>query len=78
MTQQTSRKESDYITGSDLPKGDGNVGDEQVDAITDQGTGKPTGQDHSTDHHERQAPQSGVGKIQDKNLLRNDVADICD
>lgn len=72
------RKKDESLTGSDKPSGDGGVGQEQVDAIVDDGTGKPTGQDHSTEHHERQAPDDGVGAVQDRNLIRNDVADLSD
>jgi len=78
MAQQTNKNNPDFISGSDLPSGDGTVGQEQVNAITDDGTGKPTGQDHSTEHHERQEPTSGVGAVQDRNIIRNDVADISD
>lgn len=55
----------DNQTGSDLPSGDGGVGDEQVNAISDRGEGDPTGQDHSTEGHERQEPTDGVGGVQD-------------
>lgn len=48
-------------TGSDLPKGDGQTSDEGFNALTDDGTDKPTGQDHSTENREDQLPTSGVG-----------------
>ena len=76
--QQQQRNNPDFINGRDLPNGDGHVGEEQVNAIEDDRTGKPTGQDHSTDHHEIEAPRDGVGAIQDHELIRNDVAGISD
>jgi len=75
---QGTKRNPDFITGHDIPSGDGGVGDEQVNAITERGKGKPTGQDHSTDHHERQAPDDGVGAIQDRNLIKENIADIAD
>ncbi len=71
-------KKYDGATGSDLPSGDGGVGDEQVNAITDDGTGKKTGQDHSTDHHETTEPTEGVGGVQDSSDTGSDVARIRD
>jgi hypothetical protein len=76
--QNTSGERADHITGSDRPSGDGGVGDEQVNAITDDGSGKPTGQDHSTEHHESMDPKDGVGAIQDSDLIRDDIARISD
>lgn len=78
MQQNTSHERADHISGSDRPSGDGTVGDEQVNAITDDSSGKPTGQDHSTEHHERQAPTEGVGAIQDGNLIKENIAHIDD
>jgi hypothetical protein len=66
----------DHITGRDLPDGDGNVGDEQVNRITDQGAGKPKGQDHSTEHHERMEPDHGVGAVQESSDTFSDIAHI--
>src|SRR5437868_14188061 len=60
------RKKDESATGRDMPSGDGGVGQEQVNAIDDNGTGAPTGQDHSTEHHERQQPDEGVGAFQDR------------
>ena len=37
---------------------------------------RPTGQDHSTDHHERQAPTEGVGAIQSENDTTSDIAHL--
>lgn len=74
--QQTDRRQADHITGSDLPSGDGGVGDEQVNAISDDGSDRPTGQDHSTENHEQAEPDEGVGAVQDANVIGSDVADI--
>ena len=74
--QQTDKRQADHITGSDLPSGDGGVGDEQVNAISDDGLGQRTGQDHSTEGHERTEPTDGVGAVQDANEIGSDVADI--
>jgi hypothetical protein len=76
MSQQNINP--DFITGRNLPDGDGSVGDEQVNRITDQGKGKPTGQDHSTERHETMAAADGVGAIQDSSDTLSDVADIED
>lgn len=66
----------DNQTGSDLPSGDGTVGDEQVSAISDSGAEKPTGQDHSTERHEMEMPENGVGAIQDDSRPLKGMADI--
>ena len=71
-------KKDEELTGSDIPGGDGTISDEDMQAITGENDDRPTGQDHSTEHHERQAPTSGVGAIQDENLIREDVAHIED
>ncbi len=74
--QQDNRNNPDFINGSDLPNGDGGVGDEQVNAIDDDGTGKKTGQDHSTDTQDRAEPTDGVGGVQDSSDTMSDVARI--
>ena len=57
----------------------GEVGDSAMEAIgkgvnaIQQGKG---GQDHSTEDHELQMPREGVGAIQDRNLIKEDIADI--
>ena len=66
----------DNQTGSDLPSGDGDVGDEQVNAISDSGAGRPTGQDHSTDRQGEKMPEDGVGAIQDDSRPLKSRADI--
>jgi len=76
--QQERRNQDDHITGSDLPKGDGGVGDEQMNAIDDDGSGKPTGQDHSTETDEGREPTDGVGCVQDSSDTTSDVARIGD
>ena len=72
------RKKDESATGRDIPGGDGNVGDEQVDALSKERKGKPTGQDHSTEHHETHDPDHGVGDIQDREDTRSDIARISD
>jgi hypothetical protein len=73
--QQSSRN-PDFINGRDIPGGDGDVGDEQVNAIDDHGNDKPIGQDHSTKHHEQMDPENGVGVVQDSSDTMSDIADI--
>ena len=63
-------------TGRNLPDSDGMVSDEDVNAIDDDGTGKPTGQDHSLEDYEKTMPTSGVGAVQDGNIIGSDIADI--
>jgi hypothetical protein len=65
-------------TGTDLPNADGRVSDEDVQAIDGKNQDRPTGQDHSTEHHERQAPTEGVGAIQDQSDTTSDIAHIED
>lgn len=65
-------------TGRNLPGADGMVSDEDVNAITDDGGDKPTGQDHSTEDRESKMPDSGVGAIQDSNDTTSDIANIDD
>jgi hypothetical protein len=74
--QTHDRKKDESATGRDIPGGDGTVGDEQVNAIGGKGTERPTGQDHSTEHHEAQAPTGGVGAIQESSDSTADVAHI--
>lgn len=62
--QTQERKKDESATGRDLPSGDGNVGDEQLNAIGNEPSDKPTGQDHSTEHHETTDPDEGVGAFQ--------------
>lgn len=66
----------DNQTGSDLPSGDGGVGDEQVNAIGRDDSDRPTGQDHSTEDHERESPTDGVGAVQDSSRPLRSRADI--
>ena len=63
-------------TGRDLPESDGTVSDEDVNAINDDGSGKPIGQDHSLENYEDSMPTGGVGAVQDGNIIGSDVADI--
>jgi hypothetical protein len=72
------RKKDESATGRDIPGGDGSVGDEQVNAISSDPTGKPTGQDHSTENHEKTDPDHGVGEFQDRDDTMSDVARLRD
>ena len=74
--ENTEKKKDEELTGRDLPTGDGTVSDEDMQAITGENDDRPTGQDHSTDHHERQAPTEGVGAIQSENDTTSDIARI--
>jgi len=76
-TYRTDEKET-IDTGSNLPHGDGTVSDEDVNAIDDQGEGKPIGQDHSTENREDSMPTSGVGAIQNSSDTTSDIARIAD
>ncbi|MGC2238474.1 MAG: hypothetical protein WA584_20130 [Pyrinomonadaceae bacterium] len=77
MAQETQERE-DEQTGSDIPGGDGTISDEDVNAIDDDGSGKATGQDHSTENRENQMPDSGVGAVQDSSDTGSDAARIDD
>ena len=76
--QTHDRKKDESATGRDIPGGDGTVGDEQVNAIGEKGTERPTGQDHSTEHHKTQDSTSGVGVVQERENTESDVARIRD
>jgi hypothetical protein len=73
--EENRRNEKDTIkTGSDLPNADGNISDEDLNKITDDGSDKPTGQDHSTENYGETMPDSGVGAIQDNSDTTTDIA----
>ncbi len=74
MGNGTRRDNPDFVNGSDLPRGDGTVGDEQVKAIDDGGRKKPTGQDHSLDNYGETMPDGGVGGVQDNSDTTSDLA----
>jgi hypothetical protein len=74
--QTHERKKDESATGRNIPTGDGNVGDEQINALGTERKGKAIGQDHSTDHHETRDPDHGVGTIQESNDPTADVAHI--
>ena len=65
-------------TGKDVPVADGFVSDEDVNAITDDGSGKPTGQDHSTENYGDSFPDHGVGAVQNAHDPTQDIANIED
>ena len=70
------RKPMESATGRDMPSGDGDVGDEQVNAIGGGRSDRPIGQDHSTDVENRKLPNVGVGSIQDGSQPTRSRADI--
>ena len=78
MNQRNNYSEKDTTaTGRDLPNGDGTIGDEDIQAIDEnESDGKPTGQDHSTEDHEKTAPTDGVGAVQNSSDTTSDIADI--
>lgn len=77
--EENRRNEKDTIkTGSDLPNADGMVSDEDLNKITDDGTDKPTGQDHSTENYEESEPTEGVGAVQDNSDTTSDIAHFKD
>ena len=83
MAQQTDDVFNDTAkntteTGRDLPDSDGTVSDEDVNRIDGDKGDKPTGQDHSLENYEDSMPTSGVGAIQDANLIKENVAHIED
>ncbi|MCY7377140.1 MAG: hypothetical protein LH472_14365 [Pyrinomonadaceae bacterium] len=72
------REKDTTATGRDIPGGDGTVSDEDFNAIDDDGAGKKTGQDHSTENREDMMPTSGVGAIQNSSDTASDIAHIKD
>ena len=70
------RKPMESATGTDKPAGDGDVGDEQVNRLGRNDSDRPMGQDHSTDLTEDREPTSGVGAIQDANIVGTDIANL--
>ncbi len=69
------------IEKDDLAAKKGGISDEAMEAV---GIGVDaiqlgkTGQDHSTEDHEKEMPRDGVGAIQDSSLIKEDVAHIED
>ncbi len=78
MERKIERKKDEELTGTDLPNADGQVSDEDVNAISPGGKSKKTGQDHSTENHEDTMPDDGVGGVQDYSDTTSDVARIRD
>ena len=72
------RRPMESGTGRDMPSGDGDVGTEQVNAIAEDRSDRPTGQDHSTDVNDRREPSEGVGAIQDDSQPSSSRANIGD
>jgi hypothetical protein len=67
-------------SGRDIPGGDGSVSDEDVNAISDDHRlpRRKTGQDHSTEDHEKEAPTEGIGAVQNSSDTSSDLAHIED
>lgn len=65
-------------TGRDLPDGDGTISDEDVNAIDDDRSGKPIGQDHSLENYEDSMPTGGVGAIQNSSDTSTDIVHFAD
>ena len=78
MGQEPLRKKDESATGRDLPNADGQVSDEDVNAIDETGKGKKTGQDHSTEHHSETMPNGGVGAVQSRFDSASDAARLRD
>lgn len=79
MAQENTRHEKDEkLTGSDLPSADGQVSDEDLQAVSGENDDRPIGQDHSLENYEDSEPTDGVGAIQDSSLIKEDVALIED
>lgn len=76
--QTHERLPQESETGRNMPAGDGDVGDEQVNRIGQDDARRPTGQDHSTDLTENREPTEGVGAVQDANIVGTDIADLPD
>ncbi len=70
------RKPMESATGRDMPSGDGDVGDEQVNAIGSGAGDGLIGHDHSTDVEGRREPSDGVGAVQDDSLPLKSRANI--
>ena len=69
-------KKDEELTGSDIPGGTGKVSDEDINTITDDGSGKKIGQDHSLENYGESMPDSGVGAVQDNSDTTSDIARI--
>ena len=77
-TREVWRNEDEEGSGK-VTSGEGLVSDEDMAAITDDDvTGKPTGQDHSTENYGETEPDHGVGAVQDHSDTTSDIARIKD
>ena len=76
--QRARAERNESATGRDLPDGDANVGDEQVEAISNDHRDKPRGLDHSTEHPQVTDPDHVVGEFQDREDATSDTARIRD
>ena len=76
MAQQELPKHDDLETGHDLPDADGQVSDEDVNALDGPDGRLKGGKDHSLDNYEETLPDEGVGAIQDNSDTTSDMARI--
>lgn len=75
--QETRPSEEDLKSGSDLPKGSGEVSDEDVNRISgEHHKNAATGKDHSTEDREQSEPRDGVGAVQRNSDTSSDIAHI--
>ena len=72
------RRKDEEMTGSDIPGGTGEISDEDINAIDDDGADKPTGQDHSLENYGESFPDGGVGGVQNAHDPTSDIARIND
>ncbi len=70
--QRDLRDHEDDRTGLDLPISDGQVSDDDVEAIDTDRKGEG-GQDHSLDNYAENTPSEGVGAIQDRSDTSSDI-----
>lgn len=74
--QTHERLPQESETGTNLPSGDGDVGDEQVNRLEQDDSDRAGGQDHSTDLSPDREPADGVGGVQDSSLAGTDIANL--
>jgi hypothetical protein len=76
MERSYERESDESATGRDRPGGDGTVGQEQINAIGEQRSDAPTGQDHSTDREETPNENWGVAAIQDREDRTSGISSV--
>lgn len=72
MTEQEKEAEKRNLSN----RGGGAVSAEELENSSGETEKEKTGQDHSTENHEDQAPREGIGAVQDSFLIKEDVANI--